>query len=107
MKVIDDLLEDLYIDSLDYKKAGLIIGDIIPEGIKQLKLLSTEDKNSKREENKTEVNKLYDFINQKHGLGTLYYASQGNKFHKRAWQAKQSFRSPCFTTRWEDLYNIY
>lgn len=41
-----------------------------------------------------------DLINQSHGSGTLYLASQG--VHKK-WAMRQQYTSPAYTTRWPDL----
>lgn len=104
LKVVAELLDEIYISGLDYKKAGLMLGDIVPEGVKQLNLFNL--KPALKNEDKTNLISLYDHLNKKHGQGALFYASQGNKSKKPSWQSNQSFRSPCFTTRWEDLYNV-
>lgn len=41
-----------------------------------------------------------DKVNQGHGQGTLYLASQG--VHKK-WAMRQQYTSPAYTTRWPDL----
>ena len=104
LEAVTELLDQVYISGLDYKKAGLMLGDIVPEGVKQLNLFKS--KPGKEEQNTSNLISLYDHLNSKYGQGKLFYASQGNKSKKSNWQANQSFRSPCFTTRWEDLYQI-
>lgn len=55
-----------------------------------------------------------DNINRRMGRGTLFHAAQGVGGHQQTgttrrrqhWQMRASFRSPAYTTRWDDLVQV-
>ena len=93
------ILKDIYKTGTYYKKAGVIIGGIVPENQVQLNLFSDSEQYIK-------MKSLYrniDFINQKMGRDTVKFLSQG--ISKRL-KLKQENLSPCYTTRWSDILKI-
>ena len=81
-----------------YKKAGIILSDIIPKNQVQLNLFETTDRN------KTDkLMKTIDRVNGNMGRDILKLSSSGinNK-----WKIGKEKLSPCYTTRWEDILHI-
>ncbi|MGE7156751.1 DUF4113 domain-containing protein [Methylorubrum rhodesianum] len=44
-----------------------------------------------------------DAINRRYGRDRVRFASTGLD---RAWKLRADFRSPCYTTRWEELLTV-
>ena len=93
------ILNDIYKEGINYKKAGVILGDIVPENKVQLNLFSSSKKYIKMKSLFDSV----DIINQKMGRDTVKFLSQG--ISKRQ-KLKQENLSPCYTTRWSDILTI-
>jgi DNA polymerase V len=92
-------LNKIFIPNLLYKKAGVIVSEIGPESAIQRNLFesyNTEKLNS--------VSKVTDFLNAKYGKSTVKLAVQGSS---RDWKLKQEKLSPSYTTRWEDLMEVF
>ena len=102
MKIIEAsklLLKSIYRKNIFYKKAGVIMGDIVPQNQVQLHLFNDSSQDIK-------IKKLLenvDFINKKMGRNTIKFLAQG--LAKRE-KLKQENLSPCYTTRWEDILKI-
>jgi DNA polymerase V len=102
MKIIEaskKLLSSIYKKNIDYKKAGVIIGDIVPENQVQLNLFN----NFKKDLKAKELFKSLDSINRKMGRGTVKFLAQGVSTRSKI---KQENLSPCYTTKWEDILKI-
>ena len=102
MKIIEVsklLLKSIYRKNIFYKKAGVIVGDIVPENQVQLHLFNDFSKDIK-------IRKLLqsvDLINQKMGRNTVRFLAQGLSERQKL---KQENLSPCYTTRWDDILKI-
>lgn len=93
------ILNDIYREGINYKKAGVILGDIVPENKVQLNLFSSSKKYIKMKSLFDSI----DIINQKMGRDTVKFLSQG--ISKRQ-KLKQENFSPCYTTRWSDILEV-
>lgn len=82
-----------------YKKAGVLLTGLIPDNQVQLNLFHSEKIHRKH----TQLMTTFDTINNTYGSRTLRYATTG--LHK-PWHLKQENRSPRYTTKWQELYNI-
>ena len=103
IKHADLILKDLYTKDYEYKKAGVMLYGLTKNDNRQLNLFS----NNKNTEEKEKVIKLIDSINDTQGTNTLYFAStQIQEGEPQSWRGKQGHKSPCYTTRWEDLLPI-
>ena len=98
IKASVDLLESLYIDNLVYKKAGVIVGDIVPNNSVQLHLFSN-DFNLDR----ANLCKSVDFINRTIGGDKVHILGEGISSRKKLRQEKLS---PCYTTKWSELLRV-
>ena len=91
-------LESIYRDDCIYKKAGVIVGRIVPQEQTQLSLFDSLD----REQRKS-INVAVDKINATMGKNKVKLAVQGNC---RKWRLKQEKLSPCYTTRFTDILEV-
>jgi DNA polymerase V len=92
-------LKSIYKSNCYYKKAGIILSDIIPKSQLQLTLFNNNTDILKRENLMIAMDKL----NKKLGKGKVKLAING--FEKK-WGMKQKNLSPCYTTRINDLIKI-
>ncbi len=88
-------LEQIYKPNYLYQKVGVMITGILPKNILQNSLFDNID----REKNQKLVDAI-DKINLEYGSDTIYFASSGVQ---KKWQMKRDFKSPQYTTRWEDI----
>ena len=91
-------LEKIYRSDCTYKKAGVIVGDIVSEESRQLSLFHTQDIFKTKN-----IMNAMDDINRKMGRNKLRLAIQG---FDRKWRLKQEKLSPCYTTRFEDILEV-
>lgn len=91
------LLTDVYREGLAYQKAGVLLLDIQPIKQKQLDLFTQRDSHDKQA-----LMATVDAINRLYGKKTLYHVAQGHDDGK-AWAMRQQFRSPRYTTRWDEV----
>lgn len=81
-----------------YKKAGVILLDLAPASRVQGDLWETPDTPARKR-----LMRALDTINAEYGRDTLVYASAGRQ---RGWALKSEFRSPRYTTCWEELLRV-
>jgi len=91
-------LKKLYRKGYKYKKSGIIIKDLQPEGQLQCALWDEQDR-----ERQQKITSIIDATNAKMGRGKLKYAIQGSK---RSWKLRQEKLSPKYTTNWDELLDI-
>ena len=89
------LLERLYRPGYQYNKAGIMLTGLSPASMRQQHLfLPAVGKRSKP------VMQALDHINNRWGRDTVRYAASGLA---RGWSMKQQWKSPAYTTRWNEL----
>lgn len=93
-------IERIYRSGYRYKKAGIFLEKITPSHCVQTDFFDTADR--KRDK---QLMSALDWINAHFGSGTVYYASEGIK-QRQVWQTQFNYRSPAFTTRWEQLPRV-
>lgn len=86
-------LESLFRKGYFYKKAGVMLDDILPESVCQLNLFAEDFKQSA-------LSKSIDQINARMGAGAVRFAAMDIG---RNWRMNQQSRSPKYTTNWKDL----
>lgn len=98
IKASVNLLESIYIDNLVYKKAGVIVGDIVSTDSVQLNLFS-------RDYARDRINlcRSVDFINRTIGRDKVQILGEGISGRQKMCQENLS---PCYTTRWSDLLRV-
>lgn len=98
IKFASKALRNIYVEGLKYKKAGVMMSEIIPEEHIQLSLFDNVDV-----EKSNILMTTVDSINERMGQGTIKSASEG--FDKR-WKMKSEMRSREFTTCWDDILEV-
>ncbi|WP_276497942.1 Y-family DNA polymerase [Pontibacter litorisediminis] len=83
-------LQQLYRPGLQYKKAGVILSDIVPASQVQLSLLGSHNV-----ERDTRLMHVLDNLREKYGTKLVKYAVQGSG---KKWQLKEEHISACYTT---------
>ena len=97
-KVALNVLRKLYKKGFNYKKAGVIVGDIVPDYSRQLSFFHQQDVLKRQR-----VMHSLDYINTSMGRNKVRLAIQG---FDRKWRLKQEKLSPCYTTRFNDMLEI-
>lgn len=90
-------LQKIYREGLEYKKVGVMFGGLVPSDSYQRDLFT------KTPEKQNELMALLDQANRRYGKKVLKFAAEGVA---QTWKMKGEQKSPCFTTRWDDLLNI-
>lgn len=96
------LLDNVYKRGYKYKKAGVAFYGLGPKSSAQLQLFESNQAISAKAEN---IMKIVDKLNLQYGQKTIQLASQGIN-QNAAWTARNSLKSPCFTTSWDELLEI-
>lgn len=92
-------LKQIYKPNYHYAKAGVMLGEIVPEEGVQADLFSQLQTSPKS----SALMSAMDSINRKMGKESIKLASEG---FKRPWKMKQGNKSPSYTTKWEDNISI-
>ena len=91
-------LKMIYKKNYLYKKAGVIVKNIISQEEVQMSLFDTVDRRKKRK-----LMSSVDRINMIMGRDKVYLASQGVQ---KRWAIKKQQLSPCYTTQFSDLLTV-
>ncbi|MDE2491447.1 MAG: Y-family DNA polymerase [Elusimicrobia bacterium] len=92
------LIGRLFVEGRSYRKAGVVLGALEAAETPQAELF---DDGAERRARRLE--KTVDGLNAALGPGTLSF---GGDRLARAWAPRSERRSPCWTTRWEDLPRV-
>lgn len=92
-------LEAIFQAGYYYKKAGIIILDLVPQDENQLSLIVKKPAYKKNDQ----FMKIFDSINEKWGRKTVRYLATGMK---QQWIAKQMKKTSRYTTVWSELLTI-
>ena len=92
-------LEKIYRSGYNYKKAGIIVGDIVPQQQQQLSLFDSIDRQKQQS-----VMSALDKINDRMGRDKVRLAVQGQA---RQWKMKREKLSPSYSTRIEEALTVY
>ena len=90
-------LKHIYREGLAYKRAGVMLLDLVEAGQAQVCLFDTQDPRDDK------LIEAFDAINDRLGPGTIQF---GPAAQAAAWRSSSAFRSPSYTTRWEDIPKI-
>ena len=92
------LVDKLYEKGKLYKKAGVMLSGIVPDMSIQGNLFLSENKNCE-----SKLMDMVDNINFSQRDDVLKFAASGTT---RNWKMRQDLRSPRYTTRWDELYEV-
>jgi DNA polymerase V len=93
-------LNSIFLEGLLYKKAGALLGGLVPKESYQQNLFDNQKDNICKQ---NKLMTLMDDLNAKLGKKTLRFASEGIK---QNWQMQRNQLSSRFTTRWSELLVI-
>ncbi len=90
----DYLVGRLFKPEYEYKKAGIMLGEISPVGLYQADWLEPSQVAD------TRLMDTIDGLNKRFGRGTLKVSTQGAY---KGWQMRQERKSPSYTTNWGEI----
>ena len=90
-------LHKIFKPGFAYKKAGVVMMELVPAESKQLQLFTSVEEISKSQK----LMQVIDATNAAMGHKTLYLAAQGH--HNENWRVKAKQKTPAYTTLWDDL----
>ncbi len=93
------LVDTLYKKGTSYKKAGVMLSGLVPDSSIQGNLFLPQAKNCERR-----LMDMIDNINFSQRDDVLKYAASGTT---RDWKMRQELRSPRYTTRWDELFEVH
>ena len=96
------LCRSLYEVEVPYKKVGVVVSGLRPEGISQGELFAATDQSEKRDDGKV-VMAVVDALNDKYGRETMLF---GRVRGSRVWDGKHDRLSPQYTTNWSEIADI-
>lgn len=91
-------LERIFKEGYEYRKAGIILSGLVPAEKMSKRLFDDESF-----ERRHKLMKAVDEINQKFGKDTVRFASVERN---GAWKMKQIYKSPSYTTNWNELLTV-
>jgi DNA polymerase V len=95
------IVKRLYQTGHVYQKAGVLLNDLVPDEVRQRDILF--DGLESNDAQSAKVMTVLDAINQRYGRQTLKLGSEG---FKAPWKMKQNFKSPGYTTHWNELIQV-
>lgn len=93
-----ELLNEVYDSQYSYKRAGIMLGKLVPRTAQQQNLLAPVG--PQQFDRRERLMATLDNVNHKWGSHTLKVATEGVN---RRWRSKREHTSPAYTTRWRDL----
>ena len=93
-----EIVNRLFKEGVPYRKAGIFLFDIVSNKEQQLDLLSAPPKASNEN-----LMKLVDQINSRYGKQTIKSAACGTKSY---WAMLSEYKSPNYTTSWNELAKV-
>ncbi len=88
IEAASDIINEIYIPGLLYRKAGVMLTGLKAANTSQLSLFSTEPETPTKQNN---ISTVVDKINKKLGSNTLFWAAMGNPAQKQSWQSKREW----------------
>ena len=92
------LVDKLYRKGTLYKKAGVMLSGIVPDNSIQGNMFQSDNKNCERK-----LMDMIDNVNFSQRDDVLKFAASGTT---RDWEMRQELRSPRYTTRWNELFEV-
>ena len=91
-------VEDIFRENKRYLKAGVGLLDLTDKSFCQQDMF-TKGQGARSDH----LMAVLDKVNGRYGQGALYLASEGSK---ERWSMRQQYRSPCYTTSWQDVPRV-
>jgi len=94
------LLKQIYRPGIQYKKSGVIVGDIVSMSMLQMNLFDPIHNRKER----SDLMKAIDVINHRYGLKTIKLLAEGDKYQK--WKVKCEHRSQNYLTDINEILTV-
>lgn len=94
-----EMIGEIFEQGNTYKKAGVLLGGIVPDESIQGNLFRTDQNNHGRK-----LMDMIDNINFSQRDDVLKFAASGTA---RDWKMRQELRSKRYTTRWDELFEVH
>lgn len=91
-------VRQIHHDKEIYKKCGIILLDLVPEGG-----IVTDLFQEKPDPKRSRLMGTFDAINAHYGKGSVFFAAMGTK---QEWKTRAERRSRFYTTSWDDLAHV-
>lgn len=101
IRTAQSCIRSIYKEGYSYKKTGVVLLELCGKYNRQCNLLELERKDDPVKKDK--IMNLLDSTNSRFGRQTLSYASEGIE---QPWQMNRKFKSPAYTTCWDELPRI-
>jgi DNA polymerase V len=98
VKNAKDLLRSIYRKGYAYKKAGVLLLDLIPKRFQQTLLFEQHDNPRRRE-----FIDAFEEVSARYGQSCAFLAAQGVS---KKWSMRREMRTPRYTTSWDDLLEV-
>lgn len=92
-------LARIFRPGLSYQRAGVLLPELLPEGVAQLSLFSGGEQSNRSDE----LMQTLDAINRRYGRSSIRYAGE---ILSQRWRMRQQFKSPSYTTNIHELLTI-
>jgi DNA polymerase V len=89
-------LKQIYRPGYRYAKAGVLLRDLAPLSSQQHSLFADEE----TQQESSRLMQTVDTINRRMGKDSVFLSGAGIR---KDWRMKQGNKSPCYTTRWDEL----
>lgn len=99
IKEVSRLLDSVYDPEIPYKKAGVVVSGVVPEGSVSGSLFGDQEK----QENHAELNTTTDAINTRFGRGAIH---MGVTFSLHKWKENRKLASKEYTTKWTEIPSV-
>jgi DNA polymerase V len=99
IKVATGIVDKIFDPSKQYKKAGVMLSGLVPDETIQANLFVTE-----KNKNKRMLMETIDNVNFSMRDDIIKFAASGTK---RNWKMRAEMRSPRYTTRWEEMFEVH
>lgn len=93
-----NLVDRLFEQGRQYKKAGVMLSGLVPDNTIQANLFKEEKDNNKRL-----LMSMLDNVNFSMRNDIVKFAASGTK---RDWKMRMEMRSPRYTSRWDELFEV-
>jgi DNA polymerase V len=90
------LLQRIYRPGFHYQKCGVMLMDLSPAAYHRRDLFDARD-----QARQARLMRALDRLNADHGARTVHVGNLGG--HRPVWAMRQAFRSPRYTTNWQEL----
>lgn len=98
LRVAAKFLDESFEPGVPYKKTGVVLSELSPEGGGQVQLFGQNETKEK-----AKLMAIVDGLNAK-GSGEVVLL--GSRLRSDVWRAKAETCSPCYTTKWSDIASV-